>query len=202
MLTWKDFYTSPKRQEIHTHTHHKLAQCTGGDLSWPQHPSWHRPDLCCVCVCVYVWLVGHAQGGLSLHSPLAANNRRREGWACLAWLGGRKRGGGWRVAGGHVCVLCVCVCVCLSLPPGVAWSIKFTLRINDLQTIYKQVSVCPWVAVKVQHLKKEHTQSQSEPIRIWHTEESIIFTIWCIFLYYFFFFFKKMLRRQTCFYMF
>lgn len=141
------------RTTTHTYirTGYKLAQCTGRAphlASTPQlTQAWPRFCVCVgVCARVSDRLAILRVGCQSTHYLLPTTEEGEEAavtwwwwWGSLAWLEGRDGGQLESDIKAWVCVF-VCVCI-LSLPPGVAWSIKFTLKINDLQMIYKQVSV-------------------------------------------------------------
>lgn len=114
--------------------HHKLAQCTSAGLHTPVDTGLTSVLFVCVCVRPALW----PYSGWGCHSTHLLLPTTEEGRGSHVWHGLKaEREGGRRVTRGCVCVW-VCVCVRLSLPPGDAWSIKFTLSINDLQT-----SECP-----------------------------------------------------------
>lgn len=131
-------YTTTWNTHTHTHTSQISTMHRRGTSAGLHTPvDTGLTSVLCVCLCVSGWLAILRVGCHSTHLLLLPTTE--EGRAGHVWHGLKaEREGGWRVTWGRACV---CMCVRLSLPPGVAWSIKFTLRINDLQMIYKQVSV-------------------------------------------------------------
>lgn len=111
------------------HWLHKLAQCSGRapQLASTPHLTWVWP-----LQCVSVAPAGSFLAACHSHClPCLCQQRRRDG---EAGGGTQTAGFGWGSGDGWEGRL-------FQGASGVAWSIKFTLWINDLQMIYKQVSV-------------------------------------------------------------